>query len=134
MSYYPSVLSEPLTYEMRERLKSEGWDLFKKSESSYAKRNILMHFIINAHYWRAREEVKARKSPKRALKMIYPFHYTPGYEMDIDHYTPHWLFSQRNQPFMTKEVYEACKEWYQPKKSKYLPDGMTVYQLPETII
>ncbi len=130
MSYYPSVLSKSMDYESREKLKAEGWELFGKAQSAHAKRNVLMHFIITAHYWRAREAIEARKSPKKALKMIYALYYTPGYEMDIDHYTPHWLFSQRNQRFMTKEIYDACKEWYQPKRSNYLPEGMTLYQLP----
>lgn len=118
-----------MEYEEREKLKAEGWKIFSEVKEPYAKRNALMQFIIKAHYWRAREEIESRKDCNSCLRKIFPKKYSPGYEMDIDHYTEHWLYANKDQEFMKDGVFECCVEWYTPISSKYLPNGATVYQI-----
>lgn len=116
-------------YKECEDLKNEAWKAFYETTSIPKKSSILMHGIIQAHYWRARESLEERKDCKKCLQKIFKNKYCPGYEMDIDHYTEHWLFSMKNAPFMTPELYEICSEWYEPKESIYLPPGCTIYQI-----
>lgn len=117
-----------MDYEEREKLKQEGWSKFKDCKTPYGKMQILMHYIIMAHYWRAREELESSKKCDKYLKLIRGKKYYKYYQLDIDHYTEHWLFANKDQEFMKDGVFESCKEWYEPKESKYLPKGMSIYQ------
>lgn len=118
-----------MEYQEREKVKNEAWELFSKASTDAHKANILLHGVITPHYWRARENLEARKNLKSLLKKIFPKKYFPGYEMDIDHYTEHWLFAQKNAPFMTEGIFEQLCKFYDPKESKYLPAGCTEYQI-----
>jgi hypothetical protein len=118
-----------MKYKEREDLKREGWNLLQKSETPHEKCSAFMHFIIPSHYWRARENLENRKDYKKCLKVIFGKKYFPGYEMDIDHYTEHWLYSHKIILSVYKGVLESCSEFYEPKESKYLPQGFSIYQI-----
>lgn len=117
-----------MDYEEREKLKKEGWEKFSDCKTPSGKTQVLMHYIITAHYWRAREFIESRKDYAKCLKKIRGRKYYKGYQLDIDHYTENWLFANKGQEFMKDGVLESCKTWYEPKKSKYLPKGMSIYQ------
>ena len=118
-----------MEYEEREKIKSEAWKQFSEASSDSHKANILLHGVVLPHYWRAREKLEAKKNLKSSLKKIFNKKYCSGYEMDIDHYTEHWLFAQKNASFMTEGIFEQLCQYYDPKESKYLPAGCTEYQI-----
>jgi hypothetical protein len=116
------------SYEMRERVKDEGW---KKISETACPREKACHYLNNiiwSHYWRARESLEANRKWKSLLKKVMGKKYHPGYMLDMDHYIPHYLYANRER--ITQKVIDAFKEeWdYKPEKSKHLPDGMTIYQ------
>ena len=116
-----------MIYQEREELKKKSWEAFYKADSPHGKASAILG-VIEAHYWRQREALEADKNKRKHLKMAWPKKYHPGYELDIDHYTLHWLHSMRH--FVPKEAQKALSEqWgYEPLKSKYLPEGCTIYQ------
>ncbi len=117
-----------MEYKEREELKRKGWDDFSKAETPSGKCQVLMHTIIKSHYWRAREALENRKDCKACLKKIRGSKYYPGYELDIDHYTEHWLFANQDHECMMNGVKEAAEEdWYTPKESKYMTKGCSSY-------
>ena len=113
-------------YEKREAMKTEGWDAFNSATTPHGKAGGILR-VIDAHYWRVREQLEGISTKKRFLKMIVPQKYSPGYELDIDHYTPHWLHA--NRKLIPPDVMEVLEtQWgYKPVASKYLPDGMSLY-------
>lgn len=114
-------------YKQREDWKEEAWDCFWASETPNGKASFLLR-VIECHYWRAREDIEERNNKKACLKKVAKQKYTPGYELDIDDYTGNWLWSHRNREFMSGGVFDALLEWYEPRESKYLPEGCSVYQ------
>jgi hypothetical protein len=118
-----------MKYEDREKLKERGWDLLRDSDPPKTKRLVYLECIIQAHYWRAKEAIEICKTPKKFLKKIRGKEYDKEYELDLDHYTEHWLYA--NKHLMDKEIFKLCREWYDPKESKYLPKGCTIYQFLE---
>lgn len=125
-----SMIERILPYDERENLKRVAWEAFHKSENEFGKASALLG-VIEAHYWREREYLDFDRYKRKHLKMAVQKKYFPGYELDIDHYTLHWLHSMRH--LVPKEVLFALKkQWgYEPVQSKYLPDGCTSYQWPE---
>lgn len=118
-----------MDYDEREKLKSEGWKEFNEATTPSHKANIILHRIITAHYWRAKEELEHRRDCKSCLRKIRGKKYYPGYELDIDHYAENWIYAQRNRDFMKDGVYEELLKSYEPIKSNYLPDDCSVYQV-----
>jgi hypothetical protein len=114
------------TYHEREEMKKEGWHAFSRALTPYGKAAALLR-ICDAHYWRQREFLEDFPDAKKYLKVTFPKKYFRGYELDIDHYTPHWLHSMRH--LISEEVMEILKDqWgYEPVASKFLPDGHTSY-------
>lgn len=110
-----------MEYEERERLKEEGWKLFSESKTSHGKAGAIMRFVVLAHYYRAVENLK-----KSQIKKIVGKKYVPGYELDIDDYSRHWLFSMKDH--FQSDVFEALCEWYEPEECKFLPKGCTCYR------
>jgi hypothetical protein len=113
-------------YEEREKMKQEGWEAFSKATTPHGKAAGLLR-VIDSHYWRQREAFEDDRLHKKHLRMVVPRKYSPGYTLDIDHYTPHWMHSMRDKiPDDVMEVLES--QWgYKPEKSPYLPDGHTIY-------
>lgn len=120
-------MEEIMLYNEREKIKKESWDDFRNAKTPYGKASALLN-VIMSHYWRQREAIESDKYKKKHLKMVVPKKYSPGYELDIDHYTLHWLHSMRH--LVPKEVLQVLEDqWgYKPVKSEYLPDGCTIYQ------
>lgn len=116
-----------MDYEEREKLKIKGWKLFYDAENAGQKANILLHFIITSHYWRAREELENRSDTAKCLKKIRGSKYYSGYTIDIDHYTEHWMHANQEHECMQNGVMEEMKHYYTPRESKYMPKGHSSY-------
>jgi hypothetical protein len=116
-----------LNYRDREKLKSVGWKLYNPKNDTYTRMDGI-RFICDAHYWRAVEALDCPKKRSK-LKKIRGKKYYPGYELDIDHYTPNWLASVRH--LFDPEAVELFKKtyYYQEEPNKYLPKGCTIYQV-----
>lgn len=119
-------MEEIMSYEKREELKTKGWDLFTDAITLSGKALGLL-YVIESHYWRQREELDHDSKKKSRLRKLLPTKYSPGYELDIDHYTRHWLHSMRHlvPEDMQKNLTEEMG--YNPIATKYLPDGHSLY-------
>lgn len=84
--------------------------------------------IIWCHYWRAREDVENSINQKTLLRKIRGKKYFNNYKLDIDHYTKHWLYA--NKDSLSQDVLNEIKKiWgYEPEENKFLPKGCTGYQ------
>lgn len=118
--YYP-------TYHEREEFKSEGWREISKTDDPNKKAWFFLYRVIWSHYWRAREEIEKNSKRKSLLKKIRGKKYYPGYILDIDHYTKHWLWA--NKGMLDEATIKATE--YEPEENKYLPEGRTSYYFPE---
>ncbi len=122
------------TYEEREVAKKVGWNKLTEYESKgdyQAAAYPLLHYIIAADYWRAREALEAMKDYKKNIKKIMGKKYFTGYLLDIDHYTNHWLAANgHRKELFAKETVQALQDefGYEPEANKYLPKGMSIYQ------
>lgn len=120
-----------IPYEEREKMKEEGWDHFNKATTPQGKASGILR-VCEAHYWRQREVFEDDPKVKIHTRTVVPKKYSPGYILDIDHYTPHWMFSMRDK--IPDDVMKALEDnWgYKPTKSKYLPDKHSLYVFDET--
>lgn len=124
-------------HSTREEMKDFAWRQVRKQSnlnkfSSAA--NYLLHYIIAAHYWRAREHIEESKNSKSLLRKIRGKKYYPGYTLDIDHYTRHWLWANHDRrDLFPIEVIESMKSdfFYEPEENKHLPNGMSCYQFSD---
>lgn len=121
-------LEEYPTYEDREKFKKEAWEKISQASSLEEKAYYYLQGVVWAHYWRAREDIESQRNSKSLLRKIRGKKYCPGYQLDIDHYTKHWLHA--NKRIIHEEVLNVIKEkWgYEPEETKYLPEGCTSYQ------
>lgn len=121
-------------YRMQEDVKDLAWRLVREYIDLKQYRHAafyLLHGVITPHYWRARQALENSSKCKTYLKKIRGKKYYPLYELDIDHYTCHWLAANEDRPDLyPKEVIQAIDEHfsYRPEKNKYLPEGMSVYR------
>lgn len=115
-----------MPYKQRENIKKIGWEAYHRDTTPDEKAYGLL-MVIDSHYWRAREFLESNPKKKSFLKKLLPKKYSPGYELDIDHYTPHWMFSMKK--FISQHVLDVLesKYGYKMEGSPYLPEGMTVY-------
>jgi len=126
-----------MQYAEREALKTKAWKAINSKETEISEKAWGMLAIIEAHYWRAREDLEAM--PKTAQRRIHGKRYLPGYQLDIDVYTRHWLASNTCLTSNTcipipSEVIEHVKTkgYYTPEKSKFLQPGQTSYRIIQT--
>ena len=124
-----TVMNEYIpTYKERERMKTVAWEKFQNSDDLFIKAKAVLQ-ICNAHYWRARENWDDNPKADTLFKKILG--YEPGsfWKLDIDVYTPHWLWA--NQKLFSKEVMDFIEKdfGYKAKESKYMPQGTTDYNL-----
>lgn len=84
---------------------------------------------IDECYWDARKHFEAM--PKAVQKRIHGKRYSPGYEMDIDVYTRHWLAANGDK--LAPGVLDYVREHfgYEPEPSRFLGKGQTIYALPQ---
>lgn len=112
-------------YHERERQKAEAWPIVRDVEAPLPRRAWALLQVIDAHYQRAFEGLESL--PKVQQRQIHGKRYTPGYQLDIDVYTRHWLYA--NGDAVSPEVVDAVREiyHYEPEQSKFLPKGQTSY-------
>jgi len=117
-----------MDYNEREQQKTEAWKLLRSEETSLVIKAQALLRVIDAHYWRARERLE--EQPKSVQRRIHGKRYLPGYELDIDVYTRHWLHANRH--IIAPDVVECVREqWhYDPEPSRFLAKGQTIYVIP----
>lgn len=118
-----------MDYFEREEMKAEAWhclgsELLSINEKAYA-----LFRIIEAHYWRAREQLD--DMPASFRRRVHGKRYSKFYELEIDIYTRNWLAANQNIP-VGQDVFEYVinELGYKPVPSKYLPVGSTSYREP----
>lgn len=123
------VRGEYPSYETREKVKLEGWQKIANASSVREKAFYYLQHIIWSHYWRAREAIESASKPQFLLRKIRGRKYYLYYELDIDHYTNHWLHAFKD--IIPMEVVNIIEEeWgYKPQENKYLPKGYSLYQI-----
>lgn len=121
-----------IPYEEREEMKAEGWRAFGEAKTPHGKATGILR-VIDAHYWRQREALEDDRLRRSHLKKVLPKKYYPGYTLDIDHYTPHWMHSMRDK--IPEDVMKVLEDqWgYKPTPCPYLPDGHTIYVFEEKL-
>lgn len=123
-------------YELREEYKDIAWKIIKKSirENNFHRAAFfLIHGVIDAHYWRAREHLESynEKDYQKIMKLIRGKKYYRYYRLEIDHYTHNWLWANGDRTeLFPKELVEYIEEHYSysPKECKYLPKGASIYR------
>jgi hypothetical protein len=118
-------------YQEREQQKAEAWRLLEAEETSMTIKAQALLRVIDAHYWRAREHLEAR--PRSEQRRIHGKRYSPGYQLDIDVYTRHWLHANGDR--IPSGVVECVREqWhYEPEPSRFLAKGQTSYAIPNAV-
>lgn len=116
-----------MNYQEREAAKSEALDVLHDPEATTHKKAwYALHKLIAAHYWRAKEDVDRAKAPFR--RRVHGHRYSPLYELDIDVYTRHWLWSNADTLLPPGVAQEIAAHWYyEPEEHKMLPKGMSMY-------
>lgn len=128
MIFYPDEYVPD--YHEREQLKTKAWESFKKGTNDREKAFAILQ-VCRCHYWRAGEALDANPKRISLLRKVRGKKYYGGYELEFDHYIPHWLFAQSHL-FPDDVMKEIKNTWhYEPEESKYLPKGYTQYILPE---
>jgi hypothetical protein len=129
-----SVRSDPvngLDYEQRETLKEEATAVLAQTDYPMHVRAQALQRWIEAHYWRARERLEA--SSHKFQRRVHGKRYCPGYELDIDVYTRHWLAAVAPQIAEQDVVaYIVAEFGYQPEMSRFLPRGHSYYCEPQS--
>lgn len=122
------IRSFKMDYHEREQQKSEAWKLLADEKTSLTIKAQALLRVIDAHYWRAREHLEER--PRAVQRRIHGKRYSPGYTLDIDVYTRHWLHA--NGDIIDPEVIDCVREqWgYEPEPSRFLSKGLTSYVMP----
>lgn len=117
-----------MDYHERERQKTEAWQLLAAENTSLTIKAQALLRVIDAHYWRAREHLEAR--PRTEQRRIHGKRYSPGYQLEIDVYTRHWLHANADR--IAPDVIETVREqWhYEPEQSPFLAKGQTSYAIP----
>lgn len=117
-----------MDYLEREQQKSEAWTLLAAEDTSLPIKAQALLRVIDAHYWRAREHIEAL--PRAAQRRIHGKRYCPGYQLDIDVYTRHWLHANGDR--IASDVVDFVREqWsYEPEPSRFLAKGETSYAIP----
>ena len=116
-----------MDYYEREQQKSEAWKLLAAKDTSLTIKAQALLRVIEAHYWRALEHLDAL--PRAAQRRIHGKRYSPGYQLDIDVYTRHWLHANGDR--IAPEVVECVRElWhYEPEQSRFLAKGYSIYAI-----
>lgn len=116
-----------MDYAEREQQKAEAWREIRDPETSLDIKAEALYRVIEAHYWRAREDLGSR--PEAEQRLILGKFYYPGCHLDVPVYARHWLHA--NGDLVAPEVIEAfCERFhYKPERSQFLPEGMTSYRL-----
>lgn len=121
-----------MDYHEREAQKTEAWRLLAAEETSLPIKAQALLRVIDAHYWRAREHLEAR--PRSEQRRIHGKRYCPGYQLDIDVYTRHWLHANGDR--IAPEVVAFVRDqWcYEPEPSRFLAKGQTSYAIPNATV
>jgi len=121
---------EYLKYHERERQKHKARAVLNDPEANLFKKSRALLLVIEAHYWRAREHLEAWS--KSAQRRVHGKRYCPGYQLDIDVYTRHWLFTNGDSEDQEVVTYLREQCGYYPEPSRFLPKGRTSYTMTAT--
>ena len=122
-------MKEIMEYAEREAMKHEAWKVINSKDANIRAKAWGVLKVIEAHYWRAREDLESM--PKAAQRRIHGKRYCPGYQLDIDVYTRHWLVANKSIPISYEVIQHVKSEFgYDPEESKFLHPGQTSYRLP----
>jgi len=118
------------SYKLREAFKRMGWkfySLFLGQKGYRQAAQMLMHYVIWSHYWRAREDLETSKKTALRTRRVVGKNYCKRSQLGIDQYTENWLYSMSDSidPLVTKSFDEDYG--YKPKCNKYLEKGYTCY-------
>ena len=118
-----------MNYHEREQQKTEAWRMLADESVSLTLKAQALLRVIEAHYWRAREQLEA--NPRSVQRRIHGKRYSPGYQLDIDAYTRHWLHANGHR--IAPDVIETVREqWhYEPEPSRFLAKDQTSYAIPD---
>lgn len=118
-----------MDYFQREASKSHAWNCIGSEQTSIEEKACALLRIIEAHYWRAREQLA--DMPASFRRRVHGKRYSKSYELDIYIYARHWLAANRNIP-VGQDVFEyVINEFgYKPEPSRFLPNGATSYREP----
>ena len=122
-------MKEIMEYAEREAMKHKAWKVINSKDANIHAKAWGVLKVIEAHYWRAREDLESM--PKAAQRRIHGKRYCPGYHLDIDVYTRHWLVANKSIPISYEVIQHVKSEFgYDPEESKFLHPGQTSYRLP----
>lgn len=118
-----------MEYAEQEAIKTEAWKVINSKLENIDAKALATLQIIEAHYWRAREDLEAM--PKAAQRRIHGTRYCPGYSLNIDVYTRHWLAANKSIPIPYEVIQHVKSKFgYDPQESKFLLHGQASYMLP----
>lgn len=118
-----------MDYYEREEMKAEAWECIRSEYTSIEEKAYALFRIIEAHYWRAKEQLA--DMPASFRRRVHGKRYSKSYELEIDIYTRHWLAANKNMPVGNDVIEYLINELgYKPEPSKFLPIGATSYRYP----
>lgn len=122
------MIEEIMGFEEREAMEKEAWKVIHSETATIHPKAQGMLKVIESNYWQAREDLESM--PKAAQRRIHGKRYSPGYLLDIDVYTRHWMFAHKWIP-IPYEVFQYVKSefGYEPEESKFLHMGQISYSL-----
>lgn len=109
-----------------EHEKSIAWEIYSDKKNNIPKRASAMVRIMQMHYERCIPVFERFNSNNK--RMILGNIYKKGYQLDIDHYAPHWIFSMMHI-FDIDVVNYFMENYYKPIECKYLKKGKTQYDI-----
>ena len=135
MSDLPSIYTARRTadgsgmdYANRELLKREAGAVHAAGGALHDRAWALL-YLIEAHYWRAKQAVDA--APPAFRRRVHGARYSPEYELCIDVYTRHWLHANGVRLGRPDELAYLSNEFgYSPEANACLPTGASEYQIP----
>lgn len=115
-----------MNYEEREDAKRSAWAVLGDQKADLHTKAMYALRLIEAHYWRAKEDVDRSKAEFR--RRVHGMRYSHFYELDIDVYTRHWLWANADRLLPPGVADEIARCWgYEPEQHKMLRKGMSMY-------
>jgi len=118
---------EGMDYRRRERLKAQASAILKTPICGLGHSEAAL-FLIEAHYWRARQALQA--SPAALKRQVLNPRRAAGDALNFDVYIRHWLWAN-GERLLTREIMgDLANEWgYMPQQHQLLPLGASIYRL-----
>ena len=116
-----------LDYHQREKLKHEASVVFHGDFDVPTRATALLYWC-ESHYWRAKEDLEG--CTKAVQRKVHGKRYMPGYELELEVYTRHWLWALGSK-LAGDDILNYISDTYgfTPEKSKFLEKGKTIYSV-----